>query len=258
MSKYHSGGSASVDIFAPVGSSVFAVVSGKARAEHWPVGGNTVTITGEDNKEYYYAHLKTKGNAGTVKAGDIIGQVGRSGSAKGKCSHLHIAISSKGERVDDFGDGSTKTFDELQQISNANVLVNNNGKSLTNSVSVEALTILLAAAALSFSFITNTVQIQAYEILLSIPLLVLGLALFAWSRHELYASGQDYKIDSARIIMLKSGPYKFISKPICLSVILVMASFLPITGDASVRIIIPSIMAAYVAATLFISKGRQY
>jgi hypothetical protein len=94
------GGHKGIDIFAPKGTPVVACVSGKitsiGNAVNNTVGGNTVTIKGDDGKSYYYAHLdsiskeiKVKGD---VVAGKFIGTVGDTGSAKGTHPHLHFSI----------------------------------------------------------------------------------------------------------------------------------------------------------------------
>jgi murein DD-endopeptidase MepM/ murein hydrolase activator NlpD len=82
-----------VDIYVPVGTPVFAVVTGKVVRVHDQHGqyteGWTVTIAGKGN-QFFYAHLTSASvKAGqTIRAGQIIG---KSGSANG-ADHLHFAM----------------------------------------------------------------------------------------------------------------------------------------------------------------------
>ncbi len=102
----HSGYPAT-DIFANCGVSVVAPVSGtvgglrrvdmwtKQTDNPWLRGGKFVSIVGYDGVRYYLAHLDTIGEGlatgSTVKAGQRIGTVGKTGRA-GAC-HLHFGIS---------------------------------------------------------------------------------------------------------------------------------------------------------------------
>lgn len=111
------GGHKGIDIFAPKGTPVVACVSGIITSigneDNNPVGGNTVTIKGDDGKSYYYAHLnsiskeiKVKDN---VNAGKFIGTVGDTGNARGTHPHLHFSIY-KG----DYNRGSINPWDYLK------------------------------------------------------------------------------------------------------------------------------------------------
>lgn len=60
-------------------------------------GGLYVSIIGSDGVRYYGSHLKWIPKAiqtgVAVKAGDLLGQVGSTGSARGTAPHLHFGIS---------------------------------------------------------------------------------------------------------------------------------------------------------------------
>lgn len=81
-----------VDIMAPMGSPIKAVVGGVANPHTAGLGGNAVTITDAKGNRYYYAHMKNWAVRGgqRVNAGDLIGFVGDSGNAKGGAPHLHF------------------------------------------------------------------------------------------------------------------------------------------------------------------------
>jgi len=97
------------DIFAPCGSAALAatdgVVSEVSRQDDWTVkendgatrGGLSVSIVGVDGVRYYGSHLKSVGKAivpgRRVRAGDVLGRVGKTGSARPTSCHLHFGIS---------------------------------------------------------------------------------------------------------------------------------------------------------------------
>jgi murein DD-endopeptidase MepM/ murein hydrolase activator NlpD len=85
-----------VDIFAPRGTAVYAVVDGHVSSvQPTPIGGNVVWLEAEDGTyTYYYAHLERKHvrQGQRVRAGDRIGTVGNTGNARGSSPHLHFAI----------------------------------------------------------------------------------------------------------------------------------------------------------------------
>jgi len=254
MSSYHSHGCMSTDIFAPEGSNVYAIESGVSRSEYWPEGGHTVTITGDSGREFYYAHLAGPGKNGRVKAGDKIGEIGRTGSSKGKCSHLHISISEAGEKVDDFGNGSLGTFKYLKEINDENVsaLISNK---FSHKIHVETIFLatciimLLVEQAIYDNYVSNVF------ILTSIILSSLGLAVFSWSLTNLYVNGQDYRINQLRSTKLVSGPYVHINRPICLSLSLVIVSMILVSGAAGKTFLL-LILTSYVFTA--ITTRRQY
>jgi murein DD-endopeptidase MepM/ murein hydrolase activator NlpD len=97
------------DIFATCGTEVVAPTGGKilevSRTDDWSAkdnagetrGGLSWTLVGNDGVRYYGSHLSEL-DAGvtpgaTVRAGDRLGLVGRTGSAAGTACHLHFGIS---------------------------------------------------------------------------------------------------------------------------------------------------------------------
>jgi murein DD-endopeptidase MepM/ murein hydrolase activator NlpD len=85
-----------VDIMAPRGTSIYAVVDGRVASATWtPVGGNVVWLESTDGVySYYYAHLdRVQVRRGQrVRAGDRLGTVGNTGNARAASPHLHFAI----------------------------------------------------------------------------------------------------------------------------------------------------------------------
>jgi peptidoglycan LD-endopeptidase LytH len=83
-----------VDIFAPRGTPVLAVASGRVvQARNTPVGGRVVWLSDQaSDLSYYYAHLDeihvTEGS--WVNPGDVLGTVGNTGNAAGTPPHLHF------------------------------------------------------------------------------------------------------------------------------------------------------------------------
>ncbi len=95
------------DMMAAVGTPVIAVESGKIECMGWnQYGGWRIGIRSNDSKRYwYYAHLRQNRpyaeglkEGDTVKAGDVIGYVGRTGYSNTENtngiteSHLHIGL----------------------------------------------------------------------------------------------------------------------------------------------------------------------
>lgn len=97
------------DVFAPCGSTVVApadgVVHELSRADRWDPdvddgdtrGGLSVSIRGDDGVRYYGSHLETVAGhlrvGARVGAGDPVGTVGSTGSARGTPCHLHLGLS---------------------------------------------------------------------------------------------------------------------------------------------------------------------
>jgi peptidoglycan LD-endopeptidase LytH len=97
------------DIFAPVGcrfvSPVDGVVDEVSIIDRWDRrtnrgadrGGRSVSVVGVDGVRYYGSHLSAVAGGvhpGTqVRAGQLLGLVGRSGDARGGASHVHFGIS---------------------------------------------------------------------------------------------------------------------------------------------------------------------
>jgi murein DD-endopeptidase MepM/ murein hydrolase activator NlpD len=97
------------DIFAPCGSAAVAVtdavVAEVTRTDEWTPaendgatrGGLSVSIVGTDGVRYYGSHLRSVGTTivpgHRVRAGDVLGRVGKTGSARPTSCHLHFGIS---------------------------------------------------------------------------------------------------------------------------------------------------------------------
>ena len=91
-----------LDIFAPRGTAVVALVDGYARPGTNPLGGNVVWLT-DGRRNLYYAHLDRwalEGDA-QVRVGDTLGYIGNTGNARTTPPHLHFGIYDNGP-VDPF------------------------------------------------------------------------------------------------------------------------------------------------------------
>lgn len=81
-----------VDMLAPTGTPLQAVVSGFVEQKNNALGGITISLRGDNGNRYYYAHLVGyEGVAGRVEQGQVIGYVGDTGNARGT-PHLHFEI----------------------------------------------------------------------------------------------------------------------------------------------------------------------
>jgi peptidoglycan hydrolase-like protein with peptidoglycan-binding domain len=91
-----------VDIIAPAGKLLYAVADGRITKIYYDhpgsLSGNGIQITAPDGTYYFYAHMTGTAlgiDLGTrVKAGQIVGTVGATGSAG--TAHLHLEIHPKG------------------------------------------------------------------------------------------------------------------------------------------------------------------
>jgi murein DD-endopeptidase MepM/ murein hydrolase activator NlpD len=80
-----------VDMMSPHGTPLVAVVSGEARMKTDGLGGNVVSLLGDDGARYYYAHLSAwEGPSRRVEAGEVVGYIGRTGNTS--ANHLHFEI----------------------------------------------------------------------------------------------------------------------------------------------------------------------
>ncbi len=81
-----------VDMLAPMGTPIYAVVSGVVNFKQNRLGGNAVSLVGDNGNRYYYAHLSAyEGASRRVTQGDVIGYNGDTGNATGT-PHLHFEI----------------------------------------------------------------------------------------------------------------------------------------------------------------------
>ncbi len=85
-----------VDIFAPRGTPVLAVLDGRVtRVGETTIGGLVVWLSdGRRSQAVYYAHLdsQTVREGDRVRRGDTVGFVGNSGNARTTVPHLHFGI----------------------------------------------------------------------------------------------------------------------------------------------------------------------
>ena len=81
-----------VDMLAPTGTPLQAVIGGFAEQGTNPLGGIVVRLIGDNGNRYYSAHLSGyEGVSGRVEVGQVIGYVGDTGNATG-IPHLHFEI----------------------------------------------------------------------------------------------------------------------------------------------------------------------
>ncbi len=84
-----------IDIFASYGRPVISACSGVVVFQgQLSRGGNVVAVLGPKWRIHYYSHLSTLSphTGRFVSPGEILGEVGDSGNAKGKPPHLHYSI----------------------------------------------------------------------------------------------------------------------------------------------------------------------
>lgn len=89
-----------VDMIAPTGLPIFAVTSGQATFKQNRLGGNAVSLVGDNGNRYYYAHLdRYEGGSRRVAAGELIGYNGDTGNARFSTPHLHFQVHPGGGRA---------------------------------------------------------------------------------------------------------------------------------------------------------------
>jgi murein DD-endopeptidase MepM/ murein hydrolase activator NlpD len=80
-----------VDMMAPSGTPLVAVVSGSVNFKQTRLGGNSIWLSGSDGNRYFYAHLSSfAGSSRSVSQGEVIGYVGSTGNAY--TPHLHFEV----------------------------------------------------------------------------------------------------------------------------------------------------------------------
>jgi murein DD-endopeptidase MepM/ murein hydrolase activator NlpD len=130
------------DIFAALGTPVVAVDDGNARKADDPKGGQVIYLQAADGGHYYYAHLD--GYEGDfprkVRAGDVIGRVGKTGNAANTSPHLHFEIHPAG------AGGAVNPYPELQAVPSSSSSPPSSSSS-TNSRAILALLVLWALSA---------------------------------------------------------------------------------------------------------------
>jgi murein DD-endopeptidase MepM/ murein hydrolase activator NlpD len=90
---YHHGD----DIFGQLGQPLVAVADGTVFSVGWnKVGGNRLWLLDAQGNQFYYAHLSAFStaavNGARVKAGEVVGFMGRTGDAEGTPYHLHFEV----------------------------------------------------------------------------------------------------------------------------------------------------------------------
>ena len=97
---------AAVDVYAEEGTPIVAPVAGKViSTKHGKIGGHTARILGDDGITYYFAHMAEGAVVGAgqrVLAGNHIGYVGRTGSAKNTKPHLHFSMTKGGRKINPY------------------------------------------------------------------------------------------------------------------------------------------------------------
>ncbi|MDO7785815.1 M23 family metallopeptidase [Desulforamulus aquiferis] len=92
---YHMG----IDLAAPAGTPVLAVVAGRVTISSSGAGGLEIYLAGEDGRLYYYAHLSgyAVSSGQRVTQGSTIGYIGSTGRSTGP--HLHFQVKENGRWV---------------------------------------------------------------------------------------------------------------------------------------------------------------
>lgn len=85
------------DVFAPLGTPLLAVSDGTVFSVGWnDIGGWRLWLRDGSGNEFYYAHLSAYStlavNGRHVRAGDVLGFMGRTGDAARSAVHLHFEI----------------------------------------------------------------------------------------------------------------------------------------------------------------------
>ncbi len=81
-----------VDMIGQRGIPILAVVDGIAEPRSNVLGGLTIWLTGVDGHKYYYGHMDSYGQLGSVTAGTAIAFLGQTGNAQFSIAHLHFEI----------------------------------------------------------------------------------------------------------------------------------------------------------------------
>ena len=92
------------DIMASRGTPCVATCNGVVDVHYNGLGGKSITLTGDNGWQFYYAHLDQYkvSNGARVKAGQLIGTVGNTGNAAGGPCHLHFQMGPHGNWVDPY------------------------------------------------------------------------------------------------------------------------------------------------------------
>ena len=89
-----------VDMIAPRGLPIYAVVSGVVTFKANRLGGNAASLVGDDGNRYYYGHMDSYvGGSRRVLQGEMIAYNGDTGNAKFSTPHLHFEVHPGGGRA---------------------------------------------------------------------------------------------------------------------------------------------------------------
>lgn len=82
-----------VDLIAPRGIPIYAVTSGVVTFKTNRLGGNAISLVGDNGNRYYYAHLDGyEGSSRRVFQGEVVGYNGDTGNARFSTPHLHFQV----------------------------------------------------------------------------------------------------------------------------------------------------------------------
>lgn len=100
--RYAAGQHRGLDIAAPLGSAVLAIVDGRVSfSSRLPDGGQTVTLASSDG-HWLISHLHLAGRSVTrgqqVRAGQLLGRVGATGRRSADAAHLHLGVRRASDR----------------------------------------------------------------------------------------------------------------------------------------------------------------
>ena len=103
ISRGYTGYHAGIDLAAPMGSTIMAAAAGTVTYAGWYKGyGNMVDIQHADGLITRYEHMSSYapelGYGTPVKAGQMVGLVGRTGHSTG--NHIHFEVRYQGRAVD--------------------------------------------------------------------------------------------------------------------------------------------------------------
>ena len=93
------------DIFSSEHAPIVAVESGSMRSADDPLGGQVLYLRADSGWRYYYAHLSGYEGAfpRRVRAGELVGRMGRTGNASSGPEHLHFEMRDpQGDLVDPY------------------------------------------------------------------------------------------------------------------------------------------------------------
>jgi hypothetical protein len=101
--RYAAGQHRGLDIAAPLGSSVLAIVDGRVSfSSRLPDGGQTVTIASADGRwliSHLHLSVRSVSRGETVRVGQALGRVGTTGKRSSDAPHLHLGVRRASDRA---------------------------------------------------------------------------------------------------------------------------------------------------------------